>query len=118
MDAEPQRSEVDKARDALALEFSRVTGREVPANGRSQSSFLAGCFRILDYSESDPPCGVDDVVVLGRHEHWGTTWPRKNWNPEPMRLCTFTFPKPNKKRDRYDFWVVVRSVAVAAGEIA
>ena len=117
---EPERTEADKAQIALAGEFLRVTGKEAPAeNGRSRSAFLAGCFRIIDFSESDPPCSVDDLVVLGRHEHWGTSSPRKNWDPPPMRLCAFTFPrpKPRKGRDRYDFWVVVRNVAIAAGEI-
>ncbi len=114
MDTEP--SEADKAQDALAAEFYRTTGRKAPTNGRSASSFLAGCFRMLCFSECDPPCGVDELVVLGRHEHWGTSSPRKNWDPAPVRLCTFTFPRAGGKRDRYDFWVVVRSVAVAAGE--
>ncbi len=117
MDTEQQRSEVDEAQDALALEYSRATGREPPINGRSRSSFLAGCFRILDYSECDPPCGVKDLVVLSRHEHWGTRSSRRNWDPPPLRLCTFTFPRTGGKRERYDFWVAVRSVARAAGEI-
>ena len=117
MDSEPQRSEADKAQIALADAFCKATGRKTPVNGRSRSAFLAGCFRILDYSESDPPCGVDDLVVLGRHEHWGTTSPRKDWDPDPMHLCTLTFRRSGGGRDRHDFWVVVRSVAAAAGEI-
>lgn len=115
---EPERTEADKAQIALADEILKVTGRDAPvANGRSRSAFLAGCFRIIDFSESDPPCGVDDLIVFGRNEHWGTTSPRKNWDPPPLRLCAFTFPRSGGGRDRYDFWVVVRSVAVAAGEI-
>ena len=118
MDAEPQPSEADKAQAALAAEFYRTTGRKPPTEGgRSRSAFLAGCFRIIDWAESDPVCGVDDLVVLGRHEHWGTTEPRKNWDPEPKKLCVFTFPRDGGGRDRYDFWAVTRSAAKAAGEI-
>ncbi len=119
MDAtEPQPSELDKARSALEDEFFRTTGRQPPkANGRSRSAFLAGCFRILDWAESDPPCSVDDLVVFGRNEHWGTSGPRMKWKPEPQRLCVFTFPRDGGGRDRYDFWVATRSAARAAGEI-
>lgn len=111
-------SELDKARSALTAEFFRATGKQPPSeNGRSRSAFLAGCFRILDWAESDPPCSVDDLVVFGRNEHWGTSAPRKAWDPEPVRLCAVTFPREGGGRDRYDFWVATKIAARAAGEI-
>lgn len=120
--AAAQRSEVEKAEDALAAAWLRDASQEPPVEGaaasRTRSAFHAGCFRILAFADHFIPAySVDDLAVLGRNEKWGYRNGRNRWKEPPRKLCDFTVPRDGGGRDRWAFWVMVEATARANGAV-
>jgi len=120
--AAAQRSEVEKAEDALSAAWLRDARQKPPVEGvaasRTYTAFHAGCFRILAFADHFIPAySVDDLTVLGRNEKWGYRSGRDGWDEPPHKLCDFTIARDDGGRVRWAFWVMVSSTAKANGAL-